>query len=268
MHDRPRILLPVSVLEGDSIPDGVPDLLTNAHVVLLGYHVVPDQTATEQARDQFEAQASRRLDDLTAILEDAGAVVESTLVFTHDGQTTIDRVTDEHDCLAVLIPQSTGPIENVLVAVRGVVGVDRFVRLILGLFAPDEGEGLSSRVRSILSLGAETSPEISVTLYHVAGEDETDEDVETLLDGVASRLSDEGVPQDGIDIEVARGGDPGEMIIEASEDYDAIVMGESDPSVSTFIFGMTADNVARQFLGPVFVIQHGSPDDDGAPDTE
>jgi nucleotide-binding universal stress UspA family protein len=268
MHDRPRILIPVSVLEGESIPEGVPELLTNAHVVLLGYHVVPEQTATEQARDQFEAQATRRLEELAELLESAGAAVESTLVFTHDGQTTIDRMTDEHDCLAVLIPQSTGPIENVLVAVRGVVGIDRFVRLILGLFAPEDGEGLSSRVRSALSLGGEASPEIGITLYHVAGEDETDEDVETLLDGVANRLSDEGVPPDAIDVEVARGGDPGEMIVEASEDYDAIVMGESDPSVATFVFGMTADNVAAQFLGPVFVIQHGSPEDDESANAE
>jgi nucleotide-binding universal stress UspA family protein len=265
MQDRPRILVPVSVLEGESIPEGVPELLANAHVVLLGYHVVPDQTATDQARDQFEDQAIRRLDDLTEMLEEAGAAVESTLVFTHDGQTTIDRATDEYDCLAVLIPRSTGPIENVLVAVRGVVGIDRFVRLILGLLAPAENEGLSSSVRSVLSLGGESSPEIGITLYHVAAEDETDEDVETLLDGVASRLSEAGVPRDTIDIEVARGGDPEVMIVEASEEYDAIVMGESDPSVATFIFGMTADKVAGQFLGPVFVIQHGESEQGGEP---
>jgi nucleotide-binding universal stress UspA family protein len=247
MPDRPSILVPLRVLEGESIPEGVPELLTNAHVVLLGYHVVPDQTATDQARYQFEDQAIRRLDDFTAILEHAGATVESRLVFTHDGQTTIDRMTDEHDCLGVLIPNATRPLENVLVAVRGIVGIDRFVRLVSGLFA---------------------TADVDVTLYHVAEEDETDADVETLLDGVAAQLSDEGIPSDAIDIQVSRGGSPQEMIVDASDDYDALVMGESDPSVTTFLFGMTADQVAKQFLGPVFVVQHGELDDVEATDDE
>ncbi|MFT4884153.1 MAG: nucleotide-binding universal stress UspA family protein [Natronomonas sp.] len=268
MQDRPSILIPVSVLEGESIPEGVPELLMNAHVVLLGYHVVPDQTATDQAREQFEDQATRRLDDFASMLEDAGATVDSQVVFTHDEQTTIDRITEEHDCLAVLIPNSTRPVENVLVAVRGVVGIDRFVRLISGLFAPAADEGFSSRVRSALPRGEAPPPEVNVTLYHVAEEDETDEDVETLLDAVATRLSEEGVSSDVIDTQIEREGDPQEMIVDAADDYDAVVMGESDPSVTTFLFGMTADQVAKQFLGPVFVVQHEEPDDDEEPDVE
>lgn len=247
MQNRPSILMPIRVLEGESIPEGVPELLTNAHVVLLGYHVVPDQTATDQARSQFEEQATRRLEDFTAILEHAGATVESQLVFTHDGQTTIDRLTAEHDCLAVLIPNATRPLEDLLVAVRGIVGIDRFVRLVSGLVA---------------------SIDVNVTLYHVAEENETDEDVETLLDGIATRLSEEGVPPESIDLQVSREGDPREMIVDAADEYDAIVMGESDPSVTSFLFGMTADQVAKQFLGPVFVVQHEEPEDDDAPDTE
>jgi nucleotide-binding universal stress UspA family protein len=247
MSDRPSILVPVRVLEGDSVPEGVPELLTDAHVVLLGYHVVPDQTATDQARYQFEEQATRRLDDFEAILEHAGATVESRLVFTHDGQTTIDRTAEEHDCLAVLIPNATRPLENVLVAVRGFVGIDRFVRLVSGLCS---------------------ATDVNVTLYHVAGDDETDADAETLLDGVVTRLSGQGVSPDAIDIQISRDGSTQELIVDASDNYDAIVMGESDPSVTTFLFGMTADQVARQFLGPVFVIQHGERDDAGETDSE
>lgn len=243
MQERPTILIPVRVLEGESIPEGVPELLENAHVVLLGYHVVPDQTATDQARSQFEEQATRRLEDLTAILEESDATVESQLVFTHDGQQTIDRVTAEHDCLAVLIPNATGPIRDVLVAVRGVVGIDRFVRLVSGLFA---------------------GTDIDVTLYHVAGEGETDEDVETLLDGISSRLTEEGMSPESIETEISRGDDAQGLIVDAADSYDAVVMGESDPSVTTFLFGMTADQVAKQFLGPVFVLQHEIPDDDEA----
>lgn len=122
-----------------------------------------------------------------------------------------------------------------LVAIRGVVGIDRFARVVSGLFA---------------------TMDVDVTLYHVAGADETDADVKTLLDGVRTRLADEGVPLDAIDIQISREGTPKEEIVDTSENYDAVVMGESDPSVTTVLFGMTAEAVAEQFLGPVFVVQH------------
>jgi hypothetical protein len=32
-------------------------------------------------------------------------------------------------------------------------------------------------------------------------------------------------------------------------------MGETDPSLATFVFGMPADQVADRFLGPVLVVQ-------------
>ena len=129
-------------------------------------------------------------------------------MFTHDGQTTIDRITDERDCLAELIPNATRPVENVLVAVRGVIVVDRFARLVSGLFA---------------------TIDVDVTLYHVAGEDETDADGETLLAGVVTRLSEDGVSSDAIDIQISREGSPQELIVDTSDNNDAVVMGKSDP---------------------------------------
>ncbi len=62
MTDRPSVLVPLRVLEGESVPEGVPDLLGDAHVVLLGYHVLPEQTAPGQARMQFEDRAMERLE--------------------------------------------------------------------------------------------------------------------------------------------------------------------------------------------------------------
>ena len=241
MEGRPTILVPVRVLEGESIPEGVPELLANAHVVLLGYHVVPDQTATDQAREQFEATARARLDEYAGILEAAGATVASRLVFTHRGQKTIDRMIEEHGCLSVLIPNATGPPESVLVAVRGTVGLDRFVRVLVGLF-----EGT----------------EVGITLYHVAEEGETDEDVAMLLDGIAGRLTDEGIDSASIETQIARGGNPQAAIVDDADAFDAVVMGESDPSVATLVFGMRAEKVAKRFLGPVFVVQRRKPGED------
>ena len=268
MQERPTVLLPLQVLEGESIPNGVPELLANAHVVLLGYHVVPDQTATDQARSQFEERAQSRLEESETILTDAGATVERRLVFTHEGQQTIDRVNREHDCLAVLVPNSTTAVENVLVPVRGVVGTDRFVRLLSGLFAPADSEGVSSRVRSALARGKDRSPGTNITLYHLAAEDETDEDVELLLEGIATRLEEAGIESEAIEFVIERDGSPQDAIVDAGDEYDVVVMGESDPSLATFVFGMRAEQVAEQFFGPVFVVQREKPTGDDEEPTE
>lgn len=238
MTDRPTVLVPVRVLEGESIPEGTPELLANAHVVLLGYHVVPDQTATGQARMQFEDRAVQRLEKFETILEDAGATVESHLVFTHEGQKTINRMIAEHDCLAVLVPNATSPPDTVLVAIQGAVAVDRIVRVVSGLFA---------------------GTDVAVTLFHVTDEDETDEDAETLLDGIAARLSEKGIDDESIDTRIARDSSPQDAIVGVADEFDAVVMGESDPSLATFVFGMRAEQVAERFLGPVLVVQREKP---------
>jgi hypothetical protein len=239
MTDSPTVLVPIRILEGESLPEGTDELLANAHVVLLGYHVIPDQTAPGQARMQFEERANDRLDEFESILADAGATVDTRLVFTHEKQKTIDRMIREHDCLAVLVPKATGPPEDVLVAVRGTVGSDRIGRVVAGLFADTDTQ---------------------VTLYHLAGEDESDEDAETMLDAVAGRIVDLGVDETAVDTHVDRSTDPSDAIAEAATEYDAVVMGESEPSLVTFVFGMTAEDVADKFLGPVIVVQREKPE--------
>ncbi|MHC3381398.1 universal stress protein [Haloarcula sp. H-GB5] len=234
MTDRLSILVPIRVLEGESIPEGVPELLAHAHVVLLGYHVIPEQTAPGQARMQFEDRATERLDEYEEMFEDAGATVERRLVFTHNGQKTIDRMIAEHDCMAVLVPNATGPVEDVLVPVRGAIGVDRLSRVVASVFGDMDAD---------------------VTLYHVADEDTTDDDIQTLLGGMADRLAEFGMDPSTIETRIDRDQDPLDAIVDVADAFDTVVMGETDPSLATFVFGMPADQVANRFLGPVFVVQ-------------
>lgn len=246
MSDRPTILVPIQVLEGESIPEGVPALLANAHVVLLGYHVVPDQTAPGQARLQFEDRATNRLDEFKSILEEAGATVDRTLVFTHKAQPTIDRMIYEHECLAVLVPNATGPPAEILVPIRGTIGLDRLTRVISGLFA---------------------TTDVTVTLYHSIADNETEEDAMALLEAVQNRLFDHGFDTDRIDLQIAREEDPLAAITALADDYDAVVMGESDPSIVTYVFGMQAEQVAERFLGPVIVVQRERPSSSESPES-
>ena len=242
MTDRPSILVPLRVLEGESVPEGVPELLAPTHVILLGYHVIPEQTAPGQARMQFEDRAIERLDEYEEMFEEAGATVERRLVFTHNGQKTIDRMIVEHDCLAVLVPNATGPVEDVLVPVRGAIGVDRLARVVATVFGTTDAD---------------------VTLYHVADEDTTDDDIQTLLGGMADRLTEFGMDPSTIETRIDRDRDPLDAIADVADSFDTVVMGESDPSLATFVFGMPADQVAERFLGPVFVVQREPAPDEG-----
>lgn len=226
--------MPIQVLEGESIPEGIPELLADAHVVLLGYHAIPEQTAPDQAREEFGERATRKLEELAGGLENAGATVDTRLVFTHKAQTSIDRVGKETDSLAILVPNAPGDLERVLVALRGTVGSDRLARLVTGLFGESE---------------------VGLTLFHVVEEPETEADAETLLEGMVERLADGGVEESRIDSRIVSGGDPADVIAEAAEAHDVVVMGETDPTVVTYFFGMPAEKVAERFLGPVLVVQ-------------
>ncbi|WP_181691647.1 universal stress protein [Natronomonas sp. LN261] len=243
MYTKPNVLVPIRVLDGESIPEGIAGLVKNAHVVLLGYHIVPEQTATGQMRMQFETEANNRLDELEDLLESEGATVETRLVFTRDGQKTIDRMIYEHDCLAVLDPDAVGTVESVLVPIRGTVGLDRIARVVAGLFADTDAD---------------------VTLYHVAESGETNEDARTLLDGLVTRLTEGGIDRTRITLMIRHGDEAVDAITDEAGSFDVVVIGESDPSIATFVFGMPAETVADQFLGPVFVVQRERPDDDAS----
>jgi len=243
MYTKPNVLVPIRVLDGESIPEGIAGLVKNAHVVLLGYHIVPEQTATGQMRMQFETEANNRLDELEDLLESEGATVETRLVFTRDGQKTIDRMIYEHDCLAVLDPDAVGTVESVLVPIRGTVGLDRIARVVAGLFADTDAD---------------------VTLYHVAESDETNEDAQTLLDGLRTRITEGGIDRARITHMIRHGDEAVDAITDEAGSFDVVVMGESDPSIATFVFGMPAETVADRFLGPVFVVQRERPDADAS----
>ena len=158
-------------------------------------------------------------------------------MFTHDEQKTLDRITDEHECLAVLVPNATRPPEDVLVAVRGTVGADHLSQAVAGLFS---------------------AMDVTVTLYHVS--EEGDEEIRTLLEGVRDRLTELGMDRSAIELRIDSDTQPLESISETAGDYDVVVMGESDPSLTTFVFGMPAEQIAERFLGPVLVVQREAPE--------
>ena len=230
---KPTIIVPVRVLEGQGIEQGVVELLANARVVLVGYHVLPEQTAPGQAREQFEERAQNRLSDLAEQFESVGATVEKRLVFTQNADQSIDRVADEVEADGTLALNPATEVENVLVPIRGDIILDQIVDVVGGLLHDTE---------------------IEVTLLHVSTP-ESEIDGPALLDETRTVLQDIGVTADRIETRIETSGKPLDRIAEIADQYDAIVLGESNPSVTTFLFGQTSQKIAEQFVLPVIRVR-------------
>jgi nucleotide-binding universal stress UspA family protein len=235
MSDTPwRVLVPVEVLEGETIPDSVVDALARLPVVVLGYHILPEQTPPGQARLQFEDTAQSKLDELASAFEAAGGDVETRLVFTHDEEQTIDRIADETGCEVILLPNPAPDIERLLVPLRGAVDVQRVATFVAALIGDRD---------------------ISATLFHVADNDEATDAGRSMLDEAVAVLRDRGVSEDRVTTEVVVSESPIQTIATAATDHHAVVMGEDAPSLRSLVFGEVSEQVAAQSLGPVFVVR-------------
>jgi nucleotide-binding universal stress UspA family protein len=227
--DAEAVLIPLEVLEGESLGAGIPDLVGPLPVVLLGYHVLPEQTPTDQARQQFEERAQGALAELA---EPFAGPVETRLVFTHDAEQTIDRLADEAGVGAVLLPNPIADLDRLLVAVHGAVDVDRIATVVAAL---------------------RNERDVDLTLFAAAPEERdlaTDQ-----LTALRERLLARGVPATAIAMQSRVGRASAAAIADAALDHDAVVMGERAPSWRELVFGDLAEQVATESLGPVIVVQ-------------
>jgi nucleotide-binding universal stress UspA family protein len=229
-----RVLVPVAVLEGESVSAGLISLLGTVDVTVLGYHVLPEQTPPDQARLQFEERATSALEAISEEFRDAGGAADHRLVFTHDREQTIERVTDEVDADAFAVPGTTGGVEQVLVSLSGDVDVDRILSFVEAL--------VGDRA-------------IGVTLF-LAAEDQAPADASDAaarLEAAADRLRETGID---VDTALAVEGSPFDALIDAVPGHDAVVMGERAPSFRSFVFGDESERVAAASVGPVLVVRN------------
>lgn len=219
-----RVLVPVAVLEGGTVSGGLVRLLGTVDVTVLGYHVLPEQTPPDQARAQFEERANSALEDISQEFRSAGGKADHRLVFTGDRRQTIDRVADELGVDAYAITGATGTVDSLLVALSGDVDVDSILEFVIAVIGERD---------------------VSVTLLS------TGEGSAVRLEDAAGRLREAGIETETRTAE----GRPFDALVGAVPSHDAVVIGESAPSLASLVFGETADRVAAASVGPVLVVQ-------------
>jgi nucleotide-binding universal stress UspA family protein len=224
------ILVPVDV-SNDEHP--ATDLLTVSdavNLVLLGYYPVPDQAPPAQLKAAHENDAQRRLEELAATLD---REVTQRVVFTHDRDETVDRAAEEYDCDAILLPGSHTATERVFAPLRGDDNLDRIVSLVTDLLRRNEA---------------------TVTLFHAATADEQAYG-RSLLDDATERLVEAGIDRARIDTRLAATDDPGTAIVETAHEFDLLVVGETEPSLTDRILGRVSTRIADEVDRPAFVVR-------------
>lgn len=232
---RERVLIPLPILEGQGVPGGLPELLSTTDVILLGYHVVPEQTPPDMMRQQYEEGAQKSLAEIAETFRNAGGEADTRLVFTHDREQTVDRVLAEEDASAFLLPRPVASVDSVLVPLRGDVDAARIARFV-------------ARLRG--------DRDIDVTLYAATGEgdDAAAAAAAELVDLAAATLADLGVPADAVTERTEVTDAPTRAIIGEAIAHDAVVMGKREPDWRSMIFGELHEQIADESLGPVFVV--------------
>lgn len=222
-----RVLVPVEVLEGETVSPGLMNLLGTVDVTVLGYHVLPEQTPPDQARLQYEERATDALDDLREEFETAGGAADHRLAFTHDREQTITRIANEIGARAFAISGITGDVDQLLVSLSGDVATERILTFVEELIGDRE---------------------IGVTLFLAGNEPD-----ERRLEDAADRLRNAGID---VRTELAADRSAFEALMEAVVGHDAVVMGENAPSIRSLVFGDGPERIASASVGPVLVVRY------------
>lgn len=228
------ILVPVDVSATEPPDRSILEFLRPVDLVVLGYYPVPKQTAPAHLKEDHESEAVARLDDIAADFESTEHEVEEVLVFTKDRQDTIDRIADQYDCDAVLVPGESRSVERILVPLRGDVNLDRILSLVADLL--------------------ETS-DATVTLFHSVPAGDDSNQGEYILRGAADRLREVGIDEERVSWELSTAGDVESEILTLADDHDLVILGETEPSLRDRIIGTTLTPILDKLSRPAIIVR-------------
>lgn len=236
------LLIDVELSDPDPIPTWLLDQLGVLRVILVGWFALPEQTDPTLARDQLSDEAQESLDQLAAEIREAGGEVQTHLVFTPNELDTIERISHEEDCDALLLARPLDVLEDLLVPLRGLQNADRLARFVTDLVRNSSAE---------------------VTLLHVLeGEEGPGGAQRDVLEPMAEKVLSYGLPEGRLHRQVISAENQAEAIIETAQEYDAVVIGETSPSIREIIFGSIPEQIAQEASVPVMLVRRGREVDD------
>jgi len=234
MIDNPKLLVPIDASNPDELPLELVELLEPMAVVVLGYYPVPDQTAPEQLQDKYEADAKAAMEPAVRTFTERGGDVESVLVFTRDVVQTTDRVANEFDCDAVLVPGHVKNLDHVLVSLKDEQNMFR-VLAVVGL---------------VMEAG---TPE--VTLFHAESIEKGSAKSELYLRGATDWLTERGLDRERITWVEPTAETQESDLLDLAEEHDFVVTGEYEPGIRERVLGEMPNRINDRTGRPVLVVR-------------
>ena len=228
------VLIPLEFPDPEPISPVLVEDLASLDVVLLGHYDVPEQTPTESAREQFEANVTERLEELAEPFVRAGSGVRTRLVFGKDRAATIDRIAREEGCVAELDPAPTEGIDRILVPLPDVAEFDRLPRFV-DVLCEDTTN--------------------TITLFHVVEGEEGHGRGEAILGETREGLLEAGVDPGAVETRISDTGGHDDEIVRVASEYDAVVMYEAESRLGDRIFGTLPDRIRDATGDPVVVVR-------------
>lgn len=238
--DDPTVLVPVD-LSKEGWKNLEPfEVLSSTDVILLGLYPIKDQVSLAQAREQLGDKARERLRTLNEKFESVGVEIESELVFSEDFTDAIDRVAVKKNCNAILTWNQRMVFNRIGVLVKCEHGIDHVINATAWLMIDQDQE---------MEL---------IHFYERGLDDQTRKERESVLRSSLNYLHDRGIDPDvnQLDLRIEAVNDPQQAMVEAANDYDALIMGETDQTVTSVIFGRRHEEVQEEANGPVLIVRN------------
>lgn len=234
MIENPKLLVPIDASNPDELPLELVDLLHPLGVVVLGYYPVPDQAAPEQIQEEYEKEAKAGMEPAVRTFTERGGDVESVLVFTRDRVQTTDRIANEYDCDAVLVPGHVENLDHILVSLKDEQNMFRVlevVGLVMEAGVPD------------------------VTLFHAESIEKGSAKSELYLRGATDWLTERGLDRERVTWKEPTAETQESDLLDLAQDHDFVVMGESEPGIRERVLGDMPNRLHDRTGRPVLVVR-------------
>jgi nucleotide-binding universal stress UspA family protein len=234
MLQNPTILVPIDVSDPDEPALDLVNVLHPLRIVVLGYYPVPDQAAPQQIREKYEQDAKDTLEASIQPFAAAGAEVESVLVFTRDRVQTVDRVANEFDCDAVLVPGTIQSLTDVLVSLKDEQNMFRVLSVVALIMEADDPE---------------------VTLFHAESIEKGSAKSELYLRGATDWLVEQGLDRGSVTWKEPTADTQQSDLLDLADSHDFVVMGEYEPGIRERVLGEMPNRVQDRTGRPVLVVR-------------
>jgi nucleotide-binding universal stress UspA family protein len=234
MLQNPTILVPIDVSDPDEPALDLVNVLHPLRIVVLGYYPVPDQAAPQQIREKYEQDAKDTLEASIQPFAAAGAEVESVLVFTRDRVQTVDRVANEFDCDAVLVPGAIQSLTDVLVSLKDEQNMFRVLSVVALIMEADDPE---------------------VTLFHAESIEKGSAKSELYLRGATDWLVEQGLDRGSVTWKEPTADTQQSDLLDLADSHDFVVMGEYEPGIRERVLGEMPNRVQDRTGRPVLVVR-------------